>query len=178
MTADQLYARLENQLACVTHTINSVEGAPGCLSRLLGALAVVVDNLDEVPVSDLVRTIEHLEHGVEVTQIRRSLNRSGANCEPEPACAADASLFDSLSSDVGPNIACLVDSRELACAMSKLNCISVWILGGHHVDAPAGRRAVQVNGSDDALYFYKKSVPIQLLRIVHQLYLLVCFIRA
>jgi hypothetical protein len=178
MTADQLSARLENQLPCVTHTINSVEGSPGGLSRLLGALAVVVDDLDEMPVSDLVRTVEHLEHGVEVTPIRRSLNRSGANGEADPACAAAENRFDSLSGDVGPYTARLIDSSERACGMPKLNYVSVWILSGHHVGAPASRRAVQVHGGDDPLYFYQESVPVQLLRDVHQLDLLACFIRA
>lgn len=178
MTADQLSTRLENQLPCVTHTINPIEGSPRGLSRLLGTLAVVVDDLDEMPVSDLVRTIEHLEHGVEVTPIRRSLNRSGANGEADPACAAAENPFDSLSGDVGPYTARLVDSSERACGMPKLNCVSVWILSGHHVGAPAGRRAVQVDGSDDAFYFYQESVPVQLLRDVHQLNLLACFIRA
>ena len=178
MTADQPCARLENQFACITHAIDSLQGSPGCLSRLIGALAVVVDDLDETPVSDLVCTVEHLDHCVEVTPIRRSLNRSGANCEGDLACAAAENSFDSLPGYVDPHIASLVDSRECACGMPKLNCISVWILSGHHVDAPAGRRAVQVNGSDDTLYLYQECVPVRLLRIIHQINSLACFIRA
>ncbi|WP_369968301.1 hypothetical protein AB8E26_14750 [Stenotrophomonas rhizophila] len=178
MITDQPCARLENQLARITHAIDSLQGSPGCLSRLIGALAVVVDDLDETPVSDLVCTVEHLEHRVEVTPIRRSLNRSGANCEADLACAAAGNPFDSLSGYVDPNIASLVNSRECACGMPKLNCISVWILSGHHVDAPAGRRAVQMNGSDDTLHFYQECVPVQLLRIIHQLNSLACVIRA
>lgn len=178
MMANQLCARSEKQLTFVAHTIDSIEGSPGGLASLLGALAVVVDDLDETPVSDLIRSIKHLEHGVEVTPIRRSLNRSGANGEADPACAAAENRFDSLSGDVGPYTARLVDSSERACGMPKLNYVSVWILSGHHVGAPASRRAVQVHGSDDPLYFYQESVPVQLLRDVHQLDLLACFIRA
>lgn len=178
MMANQLCARSEKQLTFVAHTIDSVEGSTGGFASLLSALGVVVDDLDEMPVSDAISTIQHLEHGVKVTSVCRSLNRSGTNREAEPGCAAAENSFDSLPGDVGPYVASFVDSRERASAMPKVNCTSIWILSSHHVDAPSGRGPTQVNGSDDAFCFYQKGVSVKLLRIIHQLSFLACFIQA